>query len=105
MIFQCNSSHACGPHTWTGSLSLIRQAPLFYEAVVEARGTCFHLIAGSYQNGNYLCIPNLGFGCDLSQFTDTFWNREQISRYFNKVDAESLVSAIAQLPQPGDVSI
>lgn len=100
MIFQCNVSHTCGPHSWTGTIDLLKQTPASCEAVVRARGTSFHLIAGSYENGNYLCVPGHSIGCDLSRFTDTLWNREQVSRYLNPVDTESLVCAISCLPQP-----
>lgn len=100
MTFQCNTSHLYGCKIWTGSINVIRQSPSFCEAVVHARGTLFHLIAGSYQGGNYLCIPDLNIGCGLAKFKDTFWNREQISRYLNAVDTESLVSAISCLPEP-----
>lgn len=81
-------------------MDVIRRSSSFCEAVVRARGSFFHLIAGSYQGGNYLCIPDQNIGCGLAKFTDTFWNREQISRYMNDVDTESIVSAIRCLPEP-----
>lgn len=99
MIFQCNESHICGNKTWSGTIRLLCHTATYYEAVAEARGTCFYLIAGSYQNGNYLCVPNHRIGCDLAQYTDLFWNREQISRFLNPVDTESLVCAVSQLPK------
>lgn len=100
MTYECNSSRACGAKPWTGTIRLVENAPSFCEAVIHARGSSFHLIAGSYENGHYLCIPNLGIGCELAGFQDTFWNREQISRYLGPVDTESLVSAISLLPEP-----
>lgn len=99
MIYKCNSSLTCGSQTWTGIIDLVDSSPFFYEAVIQARGSCFHLIAGAYQNGHYLCIPSLGIGCELAHFQDTFWNREQISRYLGPVDTESIVSAISLLPE------
>lgn len=100
MLFSCNTSHVCGRQTWTGTLELLECSSSSCEAVVEARGSSFHLIAGSYQNGNYLCVPNYGIGCELSSFSDKFWNREQLRRQVNDVDAESLVCAISCLPEP-----
>lgn len=62
MIFQCNDSHACGAETWTGVIAPVMLTASSCEALIQARGTCFHLIVGDYQNGHYLCIPDLGIG-------------------------------------------
>ncbi len=95
MIFQCNSNHTCGKHSWTGEINILSHTPYHTEAVINARGSSFHVITGSYEYGNYLCIPNIDFGCELSYLSDTFWNTESISRHLdNPVDVESLVSAL-----------
>lgn len=98
MLYQCNTDHKLGPEPWSGEVYLIRKSSDFYEALIHSRGTRFHVIAGSYQNGNFLCVPNHGFGCELSRFSDTFWNTEQICKHLNPVDTESLVCGIRQLP-------
>ena len=55
-------------------------------------------MTGSYENGNYLCVPNMDFGCELSLLSDTFWNAERISKPLdNPVDVESLVAGIKTL--------
>lgn len=98
MIFQCNTSHTCGNKSWPGEIRLLAKTPYHCEAVVTARGTRFHIITGIYQNGNYLCVPNMDFGCELSQLSDTFWNAEKISNHLdNPFDIESLVCAIKAL--------
>lgn len=103
MTFQCNTHHECGNSSWTGIIELVRKTPDGYEAVATARGTTFIIIAGSYQNGNYLCVPNLNFGCELSRYDDVFWNSEKISCHLNRTDTESLVCAIKQLPKFDEV--
>ncbi len=98
MVYQCNVNHSCGPKIWSGEICIRSHSPFHKEAVITARGTRFHVIIGSYEYGNYLCVPNMNFGCELSVLSDTFWNAEQISKHLgNPVDVESLVSAIKTL--------
>ena len=98
MIFQCNTGKTVGKKIWTGEIRLLVHTPCHYEAVITARGTSFHVIAGKYQNGNYLCVPNMDLGCELSHFSDTFWNAERIRQHLaNPVDVESLVCRIKAL--------
>ena len=98
MIFQCNTAKTVGKKIWTGEIRLLVHTPCHYEAVITARGTSFHVIAGKYQNGNYLCVPNMDLGCELSHFSDTFWNAERIRQHLdNPVDVESLVCGIKAL--------
>ena len=98
MIFKCNTGKNIGQKTWIGEIILLVHTPFHYEAVITARGTYFHVIAGKYQNGNYLCVPNMDFGCELSDFSDTFWNSERIRQHLsNPVDVESLVCGIKAL--------
>ena len=102
MVYKCNTDHKYGSRSWNAEIFLIR-TPDSYEALIQSRGTRFHVIAGSYQNEYYLCVPNHGFGCELSHFSDTFWNSEQIQIHLNPVDTESLVCSICQLPRFDDV--
>ena len=98
MIFQCNTGKTVGKKIWTGEIRLLVHTPCHYEAVITARGTSFHVIAGKYQNGNYLCVPNMDLGCELSHFSDTFYNAERIRQHLdNPVDVESLVCGIKAL--------
>ena len=98
MIFQCNTGKTVGKKIWTGEIRLLVHTPCHYEAVITARGTSFHVIAGKYQSGNYLCVPNMDLGCELSHFSDTFWNAERIRQHLdNPVDVESLVCGIKAL--------
>ena len=98
MIFQCNTGKTVGKKIWTGEIRLLVHTPCHYEAVITARGTSFHVIAGKYQNGNYLCVPNMDLGWERSHFSDTFGNAERIRQHLgNPVDVESLVCGIKAL--------
>jgi hypothetical protein len=103
LTFECNKKHICDCDPWTGRLELVCRNSNSYEATVSARGSCFTIIVGSYQSGNYLCIPIKSVGCELADLSDTFWNRESIGAHLNPVDTESLVCAIKQLPKFDEV--
>ena len=46
----------------------------------------------------------MDFGCELSHFSDTFWNAERIRQHLdNPVDVESLVCGIKALSQFDEV--
>ena len=98
MKFQCNTNHSLGNRSWSGEIQLLRQTLSIKEAVITSRGTRFHVITGNYQYGNFLCVPNMDFGCELSYLSDTFWNRERIAKHLdNPYDVESLVCGIKAL--------
>ena len=50
MIFQCNTGRTVGKKIWTGEIRLLTHSSFHYEAVITARDTCFHVIAGKYQH-------------------------------------------------------
>lgn len=65
-----------------------------YEMTLETQGCSFHLIFGSQINGNFLCIPNWQFGCELSDYPDRHWNMDSILREYSQLDYED-ATAIA----------
>ena len=82
---------------WEASLDILFRSPRMCEAVVLGRSTTFHLIVGRYRDGNFLCVPSHGFGCELSVLSDTFWNSERIRTHLCPVDSATLVAAVACL--------
>lgn len=83
---------------WAGCAEVIRETPNVVEAMVEGRGTHMNVIIGKYYNGNFICIPNLSVGCDLSTWwDDIFWNTEKLTGLMNKVDAVTAAYAIKAL--------
>ncbi len=56
------------------------------------------ILAGRHRYGNYLCIPNHDIGCELSDFSDIFWNEERIGSLMRKVDAVTVATGLVHLP-------
>ncbi len=87
---------------WTGELTLLGRASGQYEAEISGRGTYFHILAGRHKYGNYLCIPNHDVGCELSDFSDIFWNEERLRSLMRKVDAVTVATGLSHLPALAD---
>lgn len=69
-----------------------------YEMSLDAQGSSFHLIFGSQVNGNFLCIPNWQFGCELSDLDDRSWNLNSIlhsDSYLTYEDATAITWALS----------
>lgn len=97
MEYICILKDGSRKETWTGELHLLRGGSGQYEAEINGRGTYFHILAGRHKYGNYLCIPNHDVGCELSRFSDIFWNEERLSRLMRKVDAVTVAAGLAHL--------
>lgn len=64
---------------------------------VECGGNYYSVIFGKYVNGGFCSIPNWGVGCELSFFSDVFWNTESICKALgNKKTAKAIAEAIAK---------
>ncbi len=105
MEYNCICKHGSRKERWTAELTLLRKSPGQYEAEICGRGTYFHVVAGRHEYGNYLCIPNHEVGCELSDFSDTFWNEERLRRLIGKVDAVTVVTGLTYLPALADNDI
>lgn len=99
MTYICREGRKPEGKSWTGEIQMLDSTEDHYELIINARGSSFHVITGRYQNGKYLCVPNHGFGCDLAEYRDVFWNKEQISAYLNPVDTGSLTRGLSYLPE------
>lgn len=82
---------------WEINLYILSICGSFTEFMVNGRGSSMHAIAGPQINGNFLCLPSYGIGSELADYSDEFWNREQLSRVIGKIDAASLATALKQL--------
>lgn len=98
MEYTCILKSGSRRETWTGRLILLDRGNGWYEAEIHGRGTCFHVLAGRHKYGNYLCIPDHDIGCELSDFSDIFWNEERIGHLMGRVDAVTVSTALAHLP-------
>ena len=91
----------CGCHDdeWVTELNILNNNESFYEVRITGRGHAFHAMIGTHEHGGFLCIPSFQFGCQLSFFSDLFYNRERIMRTFDPYIAETLARAISLLPE------
>lgn len=93
-IFKCRTRQRNKIVEWEGRMMIIRNKPP-YEAIIESRGSSFHIICGSYQNGHYLSIPIWRVGADLATYDDEFWNFENIMKCgMSRCDSVTLAKAI-----------
>ena len=56
----------------------IYKGSVLFEANIEANGCSYLVIYGKHVNGYFMCIPNFGFGCEMSDPADMFWNCESM---------------------------
>lgn len=69
-------------------------AHLYVNNTSEWRNPLRHILLGSHQNGNFICIPNWNIGCELAGFSDWFWNSEQLSKQLPIEDAMCIAKGI-----------
>lgn len=89
----------------TGKIIAVKARRFYSDVVVMARGFSFHIIFGKYQNGWYLCIPALMYGCDLAHPNDTQWNIESMTKTTTELcyeDATAIAYGIAILQKQID---
>ena len=94
MIYECQYQTSKRSIRWECTLKVI-QPTLPYEFEINANGTCFRVICGTYSFGNYACVPIWDIGCELSYFSDVFWNSERLSRKMSRRDALTIAKGIA----------
>ncbi len=99
MKFLCQNMYAKAEEKkqWYGSVEVTNRTETGYEVKISGRGSSFYAIIGSYEYGNYICIPSWQVGCELASLKDTFWNLEQLQQQMSKVDAITLATAIAAI--------
>lgn len=99
MEYTCKMNGRGQSTSWTGEVRILSCRNGQCEAEIEGRGSYFHIIAGRHKYGNYLCIPNIDVGCELSRFGDLFWNTERLSLHMRKVDAVTIATGVAEIPK------
>lgn len=102
MEYTCILRDGSQKDRWTGELTLLHRASGQYEAEISGRGSYFHILAGRHKYRNYLCIPNHDVGCELSDFSDIFWNEERLRSLMPEVDAVTVAAGLAHLPALAD---
>lgn len=97
MNYSCDTMTENGRLRWDCTVDLIDQHDSFCEALIEGKGSSFHVIAGPQINGHFLCIPNWQIGCELGRLGDVFWNSEQLMRHLNRIDTRTVAVGLSHL--------
>lgn len=50
------------------------KAKVFFESSVSVNGSSYLIIYGEHINGYFCCIPNYGWGCEMAEPSDVFYN-------------------------------
>lgn len=79
---------------WDVSWELLDFEFNHHELRIRARGSSFDVVLGQYLSGYYLCIPAIGVGCNITFWSDVFWNTERLSCLLSETDAATIAAAI-----------
>ena len=96
VIFHCRQKIGRKYEEWDGYVKRIHNYGSHYEIQIESCSG-FIFIVGKYVNGAFISIPALRVGCDLSSYSDYFWNNEHLARLMNPVDAATVAEALRTL--------
>lgn len=91
--FNCREKIGRKFEEWDGYVKSIHNHGSHYEIQIESRSG-FLFIVGKYINGAFISIPAFKIGCDLSNYSDYFWNNEQLARLMSHVDAATVAEAL-----------
>lgn len=94
MEFLCTNQTEKRKTHWTGVISVVKGDRKKCEFEIRSRGHYYHVIVGTHDFGHFVCIPNWDVGCELSDFSDLFWNSERLAKCFRKTDAITVATAI-----------
>ena len=82
--------------TYIGDSSIVN----VHHIGVEYDGNYYSVIFGRYINGGFCSIPNWNVGCELADFSDVFWNTEQLQATLKKKKtAKAIAMAIAEFAE------
>ena len=73
-----------------------------YEADVDAGGYSFHLIFGHQTSGMFLCMPDQGVGCQLSELSDRDYNMNSLLKT-DRADYEDTTAIVWALYNIGSL--
>ena len=82
---------------WGASVDLIKNYGSHWELDIKGRGSQFIVVVGAYQNGWFVCIPNLDVGVGIGYPTDAFYAIEKLSKALNnEIDAHTIARGLQQ---------
>lgn len=98
--FHCREKIGEMYEEWNGYVTNICNRGSHYEVKIDSRSG-FIFIIGKYVNGAFISIPAYKVGCDLSSYSDYFWNNEHLAMIMNPVDAATVAEALRALSKSG----
>ncbi len=83
--------------TWANEIVIVSQNPDKCEFQLRYDGNEIEVIIGKSAKGNWICIPLMKLGLELSYFKDKFWNKSALSREIDPISSEAISQAIYKL--------
>ena len=71
---------------------------VLFETDIVANGCSYLVMYGKHVNGYFCCIPNFGYGCEMSDPNDTAWNYNSLIKTgIDKTAAKHIVGEIKNI--------
>ncbi len=73
------------------------QANVHFEISLSIAGESYLVIYGEHINGNFCCVPDCGWGCEMAEPNDTYYNSNRLQSCGAKKEiADSIAKAIKE---------
>lgn len=79
---------------WNNNIDVISISDYQCEFSLKYNGNHINVIIGKSRLTNWLCVPLMKIGLELSYFNDVFWNRSNLLRETDEITSEAIVQAI-----------
>lgn len=87
--------------TWANELRIISQEIEKCEFLLRYDGNEIDVIVGKSKKSNWICIPIMKLGLELSHFNDKFWNKSALRREIDPISSEAITEAVYKLNEAG----
>ncbi len=79
---------------WQNNLELISITDSQCEFSLKYNGNHVNVLIGKSRLTNWICVPLMKIGLELSYFNDVFWNRSNLLRETDQITSEAISQAI-----------
>lgn len=94
-----------GENTMDFKIETNYAAQVFFETSVAVNGQSYLVIYGEHINGNFCCVPAYGWGCEMAEPSDVFYNSRNLENCgAPKEIAQALAEAISERSKETDLS-
>lgn len=74
------------------------KAEVLFEVSIGVKGRAYLVIYGKHINGYFCCVPNWGWGCEMAEPEDVWYNADKLEGAGAKPEvAQALAEAIKTL--------